>query len=242
MAAEGSILTEAIDDYLKAIFELAEDGGRASTASIAKHLDVAPASVTGMLKKLSEKDPPWIAYEKHQGASLTGRGRKRALEIIRHHRLLEKFLHDSLGYKWDEVHDEAEKLEHAISEQFEDRIAEQLGDPIVDPHGHVIPRKDGTIPERPEQALLELTPGSSAQVSRVSDRDPEILRYLSSLEIRPGVKLRLVEKGPFDGPLMLQVGDDDKIHALGVKVCAEIHVAAPRSVKASVREKQNVDA
>ncbi len=217
-------MTEAIDDYLKTIYELEEDGGRASTALIAKHLEIAPASVTGMLKKLSEKDPPWIAYEKHQGAKLTGRGRKRALEVIRHHRLIEKFLHDSLGYRWDEVHDEAEKLEHAISERFEDRIAEQLGDPIEDPHGHLIPRKDGSIPERLQQGLLELPVGYSALVLCVSDRDPEILRYLSSLGIRPGVELRLVEKGPFDGPLMLQVGSDEKIHALGVKVCAEIQV------------------
>ena len=98
-------MTEAVDDYLKAIYELAEDGGRATTASIAKHLDVAPASVTGMLKKLSDQQPPWIAYEKHHGARLTERGQKRALEIIRHHRLIEKFLNDSLGYKWDEVHE-----------------------------------------------------------------------------------------------------------------------------------------
>jgi DtxR family Mn-dependent transcriptional regulator len=235
-------LSEAIDDYLKAIFELEEDGGRATTAAIAKHLGIAPASVTGMLKKLSEKDPPWVSYAKHQGAVLTDRGRSRALEVIRHHRLLEKFLHDSLGYRWDEVHDEAEKLEHAISERFEDRIAEQLGDPTIDPHGHVIPRKDGTIPVRPERPLLDLPPGDSAQVARVSDRDPDILRYLSTLGIKPGVELRLVEKGPFDGPLMMQVGDDSKVHALGVKVCAEIHVAlAPKRV-AAPRKEVRVDA
>ena len=235
-------MSEAIDDYLKAIFELAEGSGRASTAAIAKQLNVAPASVTGMLKKLAEKDPPWVAYEKHQGASLSPRGRGRALEIIRHHRLIEKFLHDSLGYRWDEVHDEAEKLEHTISEQFEDRIAAQLGDPTVDPHGHVIPRKDGTMPERPERALLDLPTGDAARVARVSDRDPDILRYLSSLGIKPGVELRLLEKGPFDGPLMLQVGDAAKVHALGVKVCAEIHVSVAATVNFTAREELGVDA
>jgi DtxR family Mn-dependent transcriptional regulator len=149
--------SEAVDDYLKAIFELAGDGdGRASTASLAKRLSVAPASVTGMLRKLSEDEPPSVIYEKHHGARLTKHGRSRALEVIRHHRLIELFLHDSLGYRWDEVHDEAEKLEHAISETLEDRIAERLGHPEVDPHGHPIPRKDGTIPKRSEQNLLKL--------------------------------------------------------------------------------------
>lgn len=217
-------MTQAVDDYLKAIFELAEDGGRANTASIAKALGVAPASVTGMLRKLAEQSPPWIAYEKHRGAVLTERGRLRALEIIRHHRLLEKFLHDSLGYRWDEVHDEAEQLEHAISERFEDRIAEQLGNPEIDPHGHPIPRKDGSIPERQEIGLLELEAGTAAWVSRVSDRDPEMLRYLSSLGIKPGVRVDLTERGPFDGPLLLRIDDAEKVHALGARVCAEIHV------------------
>lgn len=234
-------MTQAIDDYLKTIFELAEDGGRATTAAIAKQLNIAPASVTGMLKKLSEKDPPWVFYEKHQGASLTDRGRSRALEVIRHHRLIEKFLHDLLGYRWDEVHDEAEQLEHAISERFEDRIAEQLGDPRFDPHGHAIPRKDGTIPQRLEQALLGVDAGSTVWVSRVSDRDPEILRYLATLGIKPGVALQLVEKGPFDGPLMLKVGDKPKVHALGVKVCAEIHVSVAPVFETSQMDDLSVD-
>lgn len=234
-------MTQAIDDYLKTIFELSEDGGRATTAAIAKQLNIAPASVTGMLKKLSEKDPPWVFYEKHQGASLTERGRARALEVIRHHRLIEKFLHDLLGYRWDEVHEEAEQLEHAISERFEDRIAEQLGDPTFDPHGHAIPRKDGTIPQRVEEALLEVETGSTVWVSRVSDRDPEILRYLSTLGIKPGVALRLIEKGPFDGPLMLKVGNKPKMHALGVKVCAEIHVSGAPVFETSQADELSVD-
>ena len=218
--------TESIDDYLKAIYELAGDDARAGTAAIAKKLEVAPASVTGMLRKLAEQEPPWVEYEKHHGAALTDRGRMRALEIIRHHRLIELFLHDSLGYDWDEVHAEAEKLEHAISERFEDRIAEKLGHPEIDPHGHPIPRKDGTIPTRDETWLPELEAGSEAVVSSVSDRNPEMLRYLSKLGLRPGVRIKLVEKSPFDGPLMLSIGDADEVTPLGYKVSREIHVLA----------------
>ncbi len=217
-------MTEAVDDYLKAIFDIAGEGGRASTASLARRLSVAPASVTGMLRKLAEQEPAWVFYEKHRGARLTDTGRQRALEVIRHHRLLELFLHDSLGYSWDEVHDEAEKLEHAISETFEDRIAEQLGHPEVDPHGHPIPRKDGTIPERPEINLLDLPAGGAAAVSRVSDDDPAMLRYLSGLGIKPGIRLRLKERGPFDGPLTLAVEGASKPCALGPRVAAQIHV------------------
>ncbi len=219
-------MTEAVDDYLKAIYELTEEDSKASTVSIARKLEVAPASVTGMLRKLADQQPPWVAYEKHHGATLTDRGRSRALEVIRHHRLIESFLHESLGYRWDEVHDEAEKLEHAISERFEERIAERLGDPEVDPHGHPIPRKDGTIPERAETNLLDVNPGAVVYVSRVSDRDPDLLRYLSSLGVKPGVKLELIERGPFEQPLMMRINDGPEAQALGVRVCAEIHVAA----------------
>ena len=216
--------TEAVDDYLKAIFEIVGDEGRASTVSLAKRLAVAPASVTGMLRKLAEHQPPWVEYEKHRGARLSASGRLRALEIIRHHRLLELFLHDSLGYSWDEVHAEAEKLEHAISETFEDRIAEKLGDPEIDPHGHPIPRKDGSIPQRDEIPLLELPVGSEATVSRVSDSDPDILRYLFGLGIVPGAALALSERGPFDGPLLLKVGEAPDVRAIGMRVANQIHV------------------
>lgn len=219
--------TEAVDDYLKAIFEIAGDEGRASTVALAKRLGVTPASVTGMLRKLAEQQPPWVEYEKHRGARLTEHGRLRALEVIRHHRLLELFLHDSLGYSWDEVHVEAEKLEHAISETFEDRIAQKLGDPEVDPHGHPIPRKDGTIPERREAPLLELPVGTITRISRVSDDDPEILRYLFGLGIVPGADIEITERGPFDGPLIIQVVEQPEARALGVRVARQIHVLTP---------------
>ena len=157
---------------------------------------------------------------------LTERGRLRALEVIRHHRLLELFLHDSLGYSWDEVHAEAEKLEHAISETFEDRIAQKLGDPEIDPHGHPIPRKDGTIPQRNEIPLLDVAVGTETKVSRVSDNDAEILRYLFGLGIVPGAFIEVIERGPFDGPLILRVADQAEGRALGTRVARQIHVSA----------------
>ncbi len=216
--------TEAEDNCLKAIYQLAGDGTRATTAALADLLSIAPASVTGMLKKLSHADPPWIDYQKHHGALLTSHGRTRALEIIRHHRLIELFLHRILGYRWDEVHTEAEKLEHAISETFEDRIAAVLGDPDFDPHGHPIPRKDGTLPKRVDTGLVDLEPGDAALVSRVSDHDPEMLQYLASIGVGPGVRLRVLERSPFDGPLLLQIGEDPTVRAFGMRLASAIRV------------------
>ncbi len=216
--------SSAIDDYLKAIFQIAGDNNRATTASLAEKLSVSPASVTGMLKKLSDVEPPWIEYQKHRGARLSPRGRARALEVIRHHRLIELFLHTVLGYRWDQVHAEAERLEHAISETFEDRIAEVLGDPEFDPHGHPIPRRDGTLPIRSDTSLLHMEPDTVAVVSRVSDQDSEMLQYLSSVGVKPGVRIHLVERGPFDGPLMLRVEKAAKVHAFGRRLAAAIRV------------------
>ena len=224
--------SEAVEDYLKAILQIAGKENRATTAALAEKLCVSPASVTGMLKKLSVADPPWIEYQKHHGARLTSRGRARALEVVRHHRLLELFLHTVLGYGWDEVHAEAERLEHAISETFEDRIAEVLGDPEFDPHGHPIPRRDGSLPQRSDTSLLHMKVGTNALVSRVSDQDSEMLQYLSSIGIKPGVRIHLVEQGPFDGPLMLRVNEDEKVHAFGRRLAAAIRVQEASETKA----------
>lgn len=224
--------SEAIDNCLKAIYQLAGDDKRATTAGLAEQLAISPASVTGMLKKLSEADPPWIEYQKHHGARLTDRGRARALEIIRHHRLIELFLHRVLDYSWDEVHVEAEKLEHAISETFEDRIAHVLGDPEFDPHGHPIPRRDGTLPDRADSDLIDMEPGTDAEVSRVSDHDPTMLQHLSSIGVRPGVRIHLLERRPFDGPLMLRVGDDPAVHAFGTRLAGSIRIRDIRSAPA----------
>src|SRR5580698_4665116 len=203
--------SEAVDDYLKAIFQLSgREERQVSSTEIALHLDITPASVTNMLQKLSAQQPPLVAYKKHHGAKLAKAGKRRALEIIRHHRLLETFLHQILDYPWDEVHQEAERLEHFISERFEERIAAKLGHPEFDPHGHAIPAMDGSLPTQEPQSLSQLRPGQSAKVSSVSDKDPEMLRYLASQGIRPGVKLTLSEQLPFQGSFRVRIGPTTK--------------------------------
>ncbi len=186
--------SESVDDYLKAIYEIGGDQRRASTTEIARRLGVAAASVTGMLRKLSAQSPALVRYEKHRGVELTADGERRAIEVIRHHRLLECFLHDALGYEWHEVHAEAERLEHFISEDFEERVAARLGDPQYDPHGHPIPRKDGSIPTCEDRPLSGVDAGVAVRISRVSDEDPAALRLLASHGVRPNVVLHVVEQ------------------------------------------------
>ena len=153
----GPYTTESVDDYLKAILELGgSEEERVTSNALAQHLGVRAASVTGMLQKLAAQKPPFVKYEKHHGVRLTATGKMRALEVLRHHRLLERFLHDFLDYSWDEVHDEAERLEHFISERLEDRIAAKLGDPETDPHGHLIPERSGALPARRRGAVIKM--------------------------------------------------------------------------------------
>ena len=187
--------SESVDDYLKAILELggAEDSQVTSNA-LAERLGVRTPSVTGMLQKLAAQRPAPVIYEKHRGVRLTAAGKRRAWELVRHHRLLELFLHDVLKYSWDEVHEEAERLEHFISERFEDRVAAILGDPQVDPHGHVIPQKYEAGVYREEVPLVEWPAGIAAIVSSVSDRDAMALRELERLGVMPGVALIVQEK------------------------------------------------
>ena len=196
--------TESTDNYLKAVFELTGEGQRATTTEISRRLGVSAASVTGMLKKLAASTPSLVTYEKRRGAELTSVGEGRAVEVIRHHRLIESYLHSELGYRWDEVHQEAEKLEHFISEDLEDRMAAKLGDPEFDPHGHPIPRKDGSIPKCDDAPLRQSPPGSTVRVSRVSDEDPSLLRYLTELGVGLNAQLDVLEHAPFDGPTMLR--------------------------------------
>jgi DtxR family transcriptional regulator, Mn-dependent transcriptional regulator len=185
--------SESIDDYLKSILELggAEDA-RVSTNALAARLGVRTPSVTGMLQRLAAHRPPLIQYEKHHGVRLTAAGKRRAWELVRHHRLLELFLHDVLKYSWDEVHEEAERLEHFISERFEDRVAAILGDPEIDPHGHLIPAKHQAGVFREEVALIGWPPGVPAIVSSVSDRSPVALREIERIGLRPGVGVTIV--------------------------------------------------
>jgi DtxR family transcriptional regulator, Mn-dependent transcriptional regulator len=189
--------SEAVDDYLKAILELSGPGEeRVTSNALADRLGVRAASVTGMLQKLASERPPLVAYEKHRGTRLSLAGKRRAWELVRHHRLLELFLHDVLRYSWDEVHEEAERLEHFISERFEDRVAALLGDPEIDPHGHVIPQKHGTCSFSADVSLLEWPVGVPATISSVGDRDAAALRELERLELVPRTALLVERKNP----------------------------------------------
>ncbi len=193
--------SQSVEDYLKAIYVLETEGNRATTTNIAEALSVSSASVTNMLKRLATLK--LISHKSYRGAELTEAGKKIALEIIRHHRLLELYLKEMLGYSWDEVHDEAEKLEHHISEQFEDTIAELLNHPTHDPHGDPIPSKDGVVPEMASLAITEAEENQSYIVGRVKDQDPELLRYLEKTGIIPGVEITILEKAPFLGPVKI---------------------------------------
>jgi DtxR family transcriptional regulator, Mn-dependent transcriptional regulator len=196
----------AAQDYLKAIYALSAEEGApegVTTSSLAERLGVSAASATNMLKKLG--DMGLVSYEPYRGSALTGAGLKIALEVIRHHRLLETYLAEALGVPWDEVHDEAEVLEHVLSESLEDRIAAMLGDPTSDPHGHPIPTKDGAMPSSSETRLWDVADGQRALVERVSDEEPEVLRYLGDAGIRPGCVLIVVRRGPVNGPLFVNV-------------------------------------
>ncbi|HLB45615.1 MAG TPA: metal-dependent transcriptional regulator [Anaerolineales bacterium] len=219
-------ISHTVEDYLKAIYGLQEDAGKVSTNALAEKLGVSPASVTGMVKKLAEDRPRLVDYEKHHGVTLTPAGRKIALEIIRHHRLIELYLQQALGYSWDQVDAEAEKLEHVISEDFEDRIAAILGNPARDPHGDPIPTKDGNITTPTGEPLTNLAAGRKARVARVRDDDPALLRYLAELGIIPDATVVIADKSPFDGPLHVRVGeyDDAPAYALGKQVTDNVYV------------------
>ena len=197
-------ITPPIEDYLKVIYVLVQERGeeRASTSAISERMDVSAASATNMMQKLAEMR--LVDYVPYHGVSLTDAGEKIALEVIRHHRLIELYLAEALGYSWDTVHEEAERLEHVISEEFEDRIDAMLGHPTTDPHGDPIPPKTGRPPVRASRPLSDAEPGQSVVVRRVSDRDGELLRQLASLDLVPGTRVRVVGRDPAGGPLTLE--------------------------------------
>jgi DtxR family Mn-dependent transcriptional regulator len=227
----GPYTTESVDDYLKGIYELSGPDlqDRVTSNTLAQHLGVRAASVTGMLQKLAAQQPPLADYQKHRGVLLTAAGKKRALEIVRHHRLLERFLHDVLDYSWDEVHDEAERLEHFISERLEDRIAAKLGDPETDPHGHPIPERSGAVAVRKEVLLSRWACGVPAIISSVSDRDAPALREMERLGLRPGVSVT-VEAGARTASMRIRIGDGAQSVRLPQTLASGISViAASRS-------------
>jgi DtxR family Mn-dependent transcriptional regulator len=217
--------SEAIEDYAKAIYALqrrsaGEDG--VSTNDLAERLRVTPASVSAMLKKLAERG--LVVHERYRGVVLTPDGERVALEVLRHHRLLELYLAEHLGVPWDRVHEEAEALEHVISEDLEARIAAKLGNPTHDPHGDPIPDADLVVDEGVTRSLAELEPGARGRFVRISDSDPQMLRYLDERGVRLGDALEVVERQPFGGPLTVRFGGGGRDVILGGGLAAAMRV------------------
>lgn len=214
--------SEAVQDYAKAIHALAERGaGPVQTTALAERLGVSPGSVTAMLKRMG--DLGLVSHEPYHGVTLTPAGERVALEVIRHHRLIEAYLAEALGMPWDRVHDEAEVLEHYISEELEERLAAALGDPSHDPHGDPIPDRDLALATDEGMPLAELEPGVTGTFTRVSDSDPEMLRYLAEQGIRPGVEIAVKERQPFGGPLTVDAGGDS--HAIGGRLAERMLIS-----------------
>ena len=211
---------EAIQDYVKAIYGLEGESGRAATNALAERLGVAPASASGMLRRLAELE--LVTYEPYRGATLTPRGRRLALEVIRHHRLLERYLVDTLQLPLELVHEEADRLEHALSEDLEALIDRSLGFPTHDPHGDPIPDAELRLAHRELRSLDELTPGETAIVRRVPDADRDVLRYLTDLRLVPGERVSMRVSAPFQGPVTIEVGGDT--HAIARALATSIGV------------------
>src|SRR3954453_3913 len=218
-------ISSAVEDYAKAIYALQErgDGCAVTTNALAERLGVTPASASAMVKKLDSMG--MVTHVPYKGVQLTATGSAIALEVIRHHRLLEAYLSQSLGVPWDRVHDEAEGLEHVLSEGSEEReelIAVKLGTPTHDPHGDPIPTREGRMPDEPTVSLQMLSAGDCGRFVRISDSDPEMLRYLDARGIAPGDDFEVVERQPFDGPVFARFGDD--VHVLGGSLARAMRV------------------
>jgi DtxR family Mn-dependent transcriptional regulator len=226
MDSPAVLLSGPVEDYLKAIYDLERVGEPATTNDIALRLGVAPASVSGMVRRLD--DQGLITHEPYHGVRLTNDGRRAALRTLRRHRILECYLTEVLGYPWDGVHEEAEQLEHAASEELIERMAAALGDPAQDPHGAPIPTRDGRMEEATLRTLAEVGQGERLRVRRVEDEDAERLRYLAELGIRPGALVRILDKAPFDGPITLWVdhAGGGATRAIGVGLAAQVFVEA----------------
>jgi DtxR family Mn-dependent transcriptional regulator len=211
MASRGTDISDAVENYAKTIYAIQQRAGTVTTNAIAERMGVTAASASGMVKKLDSLG--LVSHVPYKGVELTEAGERVALEVIRHHRLLELYLAESLDVPWDRVHAEAEVLEHVLSEELEALIAAKLGNPTVDPHGDPIPTADLVIEERPTSALADLAAGARATFVRISDSDPEMLRYLAERGIAPGDDFEVIDKQPFGGPTFARFGDD--VHVLG---------------------------
>ncbi|HEX9895948.1 MAG TPA: metal-dependent transcriptional regulator [Gemmatimonadales bacterium] len=208
-AAQQQPLTRSVEDYLKAIYHLSLDGQPASTSAIAQSLDLAPPSVSGMIRRLSELG--LLEHVPYRGVALTDEGRRAALRMVRRHRIIEAYLVALLGYTWDSVHEEAERLEHAVSESLIERMAEALGNPQFDPHGDPIPDAQGHVEEPRYVPLSEVAEGETAEIHRVDTSHAERLRYLSDMGLTPGTAIRVMARQPFDGPLTIERGGRSQI-------------------------------
>ena len=212
--------TPAVEDYLKAIFQLSDADAAVSTSAIAERLGIAAGSVTGMLKRLAEAG--LVEHTRYYGARLTDDGVRNAVRTIRRHRILELFLVDVLGYTWDRVHEEAERLEHVVTDELIDRMATVLGEPTADPHGAPIPSAQGEFQQPQYPPLSTLEPHCPAVLRQVPDEDPAALRYLAELGLVPGAALEILDRAPFNGPLRVRVGEDEKV--IGREIAEKVRV------------------
>lgn len=221
MKGDGPDLSHAVGDYLKAIWSLSREG-RASTNAIAKRLGFAPASVSGMLTRLS--DMGLVQHVRYYGATLTEEGEREALRLLRRHRLVETFMIRSLGYSWDEVHEEAEALEHVVSDRFAERLAVLLNDPSHDPHGDPIPRPDGALPRTPDERLVDVPDGAVLRVARLRSQDPTVLTRLAERGVTPGASVRRVSTVTSDGSVRVEVAGALQVLSgpLAQVVCGEV--------------------
>jgi DtxR family Mn-dependent transcriptional regulator len=221
-------LTRSVEDYLKAIYLLSERGAPASTSDIAELLEVQPASVSGMIKRLAESD--FLEHSPYRGVRLTEEGTREALRIVRRHRVIETYLHVRLGYSWEEVHTEAERLEHAASDDLVDRMAASLENPSHDPHGAPIPTRAGEIEDAVRTTLAEASVGAVVVIQGVQDEDPDRLRYMEARGLLPGVRLALHDRQPFDGPITVLVGGSSGTpQVLGHELATRIYVVPSRT-------------
>ena len=219
-AAREKALTRQAEDYLKVVYEIEQGGAPAATTDIAEQLNIAAASVSGMLQRLARLS--LVKVERYRGARLTPAGRAIAVQLLRRHRIIESYLVTKLGYGWDDVHEEAERLEHAATAELIDRMADALGNPTEDPHGAPIPTATGRVDERRLSTIADLAVGAKARIVRMSDRDPEFLRYLAKRTILPGATVKVTAREPFEGPITLTVGRAK--HAIGAAAAARVYV------------------
>jgi DtxR family Mn-dependent transcriptional regulator len=219
--------TESVDNYLKAILTLGgREESRVTIKSLAERLSVAPASVTNMLQKLAAAPSSLVDYERHGGVQLSAAGKRRALEVVRHHRLIETFLYEVLDYPLEEVHDEAERLEHFISERFEERIAAKLGHPRIDPHGHSIPTMEGEMAAQESMVLADVVEDGTFVIDSVSDQDAQHLRLIEACGITPGARLRVTSSAS-DGSYSVRVGRSAKVFDLSRDVARDVRIIRP---------------